>query len=53
MSGKIGVQRRFVDIIGNYKASGVTVCVAFVHCAAHNLNLVINDAAEAIIERIN
>ena len=53
MSGKVGgVQKLFRDIV-NRHSGGVEVIVPFVHCAAHNLNLVINDAAEATGEGIN
>ena len=52
MSGKVGgVQKLFRDIV-NRHSGGVEVIVPFVHCAAHNLNLV-NDAAEATGEGIN
>ena len=52
MSGKIGgVQKRLQDIIST--ACGVTVRAPFVHCASHNLNLVINDTAAAAIEGVN
>ena len=54
MSGKVGgIQKRFLDIIGTYQTCEVTVRAPFVHCASHNLNLVINDAAEATTEGIN
>ena len=53
MSGKVGgVQKLFRDIV-NRHSGGVEVIVPLVHCAAHNLNLVINDAAEATGEGIN
>lgn len=53
MSGKVGgVQKRLLDIIKSYQVGRVTVCASFVHCASHNLNLVINDAAETTIEGI-
>ena len=51
ISGKIGgVQKMLADSI---KAGGLDVPVPFVHGAARNLNLVINDAAEANIEGIS
>ena len=53
MSGKVGgVQKRFLDIIKTYQTDGVDMRAPFVHYASHNLNLVINDAAEATIEGI-
>ena len=53
MSGKVGgVQKCFLDIIKTYQTDGVDIRASFVHCASHNLNLVINDAAEATIEGI-
>ena len=52
MSGKIGaVQKRLQDIIST--ACGVTVRAPLVHCASHNLNLVINYAAAAVIKGVN
>jgi len=53
MSEKVGeMQRRFLDIIGTSQLGGDRVRAPFVHCASHNLNLVINDAAEATIEGV-
>ena len=52
MSGKVGgVQKLFRDIVKRH-TGGVEALVPFVHCAAHNLNLVINDAAEATVEGV-
>jgi hypothetical protein len=53
MSGNIsGMQTLMRDIIKTHRDDRVTVPIPFVHCASHNLNLVINDAAEATIEGI-
>ena len=53
MSGKVGgVQKLFCDIV-NRHSNGVEVLVPLVHCAAHNLNLVINDAVEATVEGVS
>ena len=50
MSGaKGGVQKKMNDHI---KSKGVDSPQPFVHCASHNLNLVINDAVEASLESI-
>ena len=32
---------------------GFMVLVTFVHCAVHNLNVVVNNAADAIVEGIS
>ena len=53
MSGEVGgMQRRFLDIIGTSQVGGDRVRAPFVHCASHNLNLVINDAAEPTTEGV-
>jgi len=53
MSEKVGeMQRRFLDIIRTSQVGGDRVRAPFVHCASHNLNLVINDAAEATIDGV-
>jgi Domain of unknown function (DUF4371) len=47
MSGsKGGTQKLFRDVV---HGSGTTSPVPFVHCASHNLNLVINDSFEATV----
>ena len=47
MSGtRGGMQKLFRDVIHD---SGTTSPVPFVHCASHNLNLVINDSVEATV----
>ena len=52
MSDKAGgVQKCFQDIITSNQVNGDNACALFVHCASHNLNLVINDAAAAIVSR--
>ena len=54
MSGKAGeVQKRFQDIITSNQVNGDNARAPFVHCASHNLNLVINDADEATVEGIH
>ena len=41
-------------LISNYlKSEGVTSPAPFVHCASHNLNLVLNDAVECSADSIN
>ena len=41
-------------LISNYlKSEGVTSPAPFVHCASHNLNLVLNDAVECYADSIN
>ena len=50
MSGKKGGVQKF--ICDEVHKSGSHVPVPFVHCSAHNLNLVINDAAEATVPGI-
>ena len=50
MSGKVGgVHKCFLDIIKTYQTDGADIRASFVHCAFHNLNLVINDAAETTV----
>ena len=47
MSGSLGgVQRLMCDAVHE---CGSVVPVPFVHCSSHNLNLVVNDAAEATV----
>lgn len=43
---KGGVQKFICDEVHN---SGSNVPVPFVHCSAHNLDIVINEAAEATV----
>ena len=52
MSGKVGgVQKRIQDIVKEHRTDGTKVLVPFVHCTStHDLNLVINDAAEASLK---
>ena len=50
MSGAFGGVH--VKVSEHLKSLGVTSPAPFVHCAAHNLNLVINDAVEASVDSI-
>ena len=51
MSGsKGGCQKKLRDYL---ESKGVETTIPFVHCASHNLNLVLNDAVEASIDSLN